>query len=263
MEKIVNKKNYEQWSSHLETYHDIRPTPPEAIIKIILSWLGKKPDVVVDVGCGTGISTTIWQDIAAKTIGIEPNDDMRNTATENAKPSNIAFQSGLSNETDLPSNYADVITVSQAFHFMDIDSTLDEFYRVLKKDGVLAIYDFASPPIFGWEAEKAFLRLREKCTKVYYAQENPPTHNDKSTYLERITTFGKFRHAREIGCHGTAKYTMQGVMDLVLSISNVLWAIEIDPSIRKNVDDFFSLVKAKGCDEIEIVFPYNVVIAVK
>ncbi|MCL2377235.1 MAG: class I SAM-dependent methyltransferase [Defluviitaleaceae bacterium] len=263
MEKTVNKKNFEQWSGLSEAYHDIRPTPPEAIIKIILAWLGKNPDVVVDVGCGTGLSTVIWKDVAAKTIGIEPNDDMRKTAEENAADGRVTFQKGLSNEMNLPADYADVITVSQAFHWMDIDSTLDEFYRVLKKDGVLAIYDFALPPIIDWEVEKAFLQLRTKCSEIYYAQEAPPVLNDKNTYCSRIKLHDKFRYVREAACHGIGKYTAQSVMKFALSTSNALYAMEIDSKIKKDVEEFFDVVRAKCSNELEIIFPYAIVIAVK
>ncbi|MDR2183802.1 MAG: class I SAM-dependent methyltransferase, partial [Clostridiales bacterium] len=102
MQKIVHEKNYELWSGVSGTYHDNRPVPPQVIIKIILSWLKKEPEIVVDVGCGTGLSAIIWKDIAAKIIGIEPNDDMRTIAEKNVSCDSIAFSKGVSNETNLP-----------------------------------------------------------------------------------------------------------------------------------------------------------------
>jgi len=263
MEKIVNEKNFKQWTTVSDTYHDIRPVPPVVIIELILSWLQRSPEIVVDVGCGTGLSTTIWKDIAKETIGIEPNDEMRKIAEDNVNTDCIVFKSGCSNELNLTSDYADVITVSQAFHWFDIDSTLVEFHRVLKKDGVLAIYDFELPPIFDWEIEKSFLELRRKCTDIYYAMENPPVHNDKNTYHDRIKSFGKFRHSREIMCHGVERYTLQRAMDFILNISNAPFAIEHDDAIKKDIDDLFDLIKAKYDDEIEIIFPYTMVVAVK
>ena len=263
MGKIVHEENVAQWSGLSETYHNIRPIPPTAIIKIILSWLQKDVDTVVDVGCGTGLSTTIWEDFAKHIVGIEPNDDMRATAEKNACSSRIVFQKGFSNETKLPSDYADVITVAQAFHWMDIDSTLPEFYRLLKPGGVLAIYDFAYPPLLDWEIERDFLVLRKKCSEIVYSQEMPPVHNDKNSYDDRIKSFGKFRHSREIVCHGVEKWTPQKVMGFFENVSNASLAVKVDAAIKKDVDEFLELVKARCRDEFEIIFPYKMVIAVK
>ena len=207
MEKVVNEKNIELWSGISETYNNSRPVPPEVIIKTVLSWLKNEPNFVVDVGCGTGLSTIIWKDIATKIIGIDPNDDMRATAEKNTYSDNIIFKKGVSNETNLPSEYADIITVSQAFHWMDIDSTLIEFYRVLQDGGVLAIYDYDWPPVIDWEIEKEYQELAAKCVQIIYSLENPPVANYRSTYYDRIKSFGKFRYLRETVCHSVEKYT--------------------------------------------------------
>ena len=113
--KKVHEKNFEQWNGLSETYHISRPVPPEIIVKIILSWLQHEPDTIVDVGCGTGLSTIIWIGIAQNIIGIEPNDDMRETAEKKTNSGCIVFKNGVSNKTNLPSGYADIVTVSQAF----------------------------------------------------------------------------------------------------------------------------------------------------
>jgi len=266
MEKIVDK-NFEQWSGLSDEYHNSRPMPPKIIVKIILSWLQKEPDTIIDIGCGTGLSTIIWNDFAKNIIGIEPNNDMRTTAEKNAGSNRIEFKKGVSNETNLPSECADIITVSQAFHWMDIDSTLTEFYRVLKKGGVLALYDFVLPPIMGWEIEKAYLNLRQKCSKIIYSQEDPPIHNDKSTYNDRIKLFGKFRHSREVECHSEIEYTPQKLMDLIVDISNLKLAMKIDATFRKGVDELYysiyDLVRARYIGDNAIIFPYRIVIAIK
>jgi len=261
--KIVHEKNYELWSGLSEIYHDSRPIPPEIVIKIILSWLQKEPDTVVDIGCGTGLSTIIWNDIAKNIIGIEPNDDMRTTAKKNVESDCIIFMNGVSNKTNLPSDYADIITVSQAFHWMDIDSTLLEFYRVIKPGGVLAIYDFILPPILGWEVEEAFAELRAKCHKIIYSQETPPVHNDKDTYNDRIKLFGKFRYSREVKCHNVKIYTLHKLMDFLYDTSMSNIAIKIDDTIKYDIDELNGLVNAKCVDEVEVIFAYNIVIAVK
>ena len=264
MKKSTHEKNFQQWNDVSNNYHEIRPKPPTEIVNIILSWLKNTPDVVVDVGCGTGLSTTIWTSISAKTIGIEPNDDMRAAAEKHINTEDgIVFQKGVSNDTTLPSDYADVITVSQAFHWMDIDSTLVEFFRVLKRGGILAIYDFMLPPIVGWEIEKAFIELRTKCFNVWYSQETPPIHNDKSSYNDRIKSFGQFRYSREVKCHGKEIWPIQKAISFLTHISNADFAIQVDSSIKKDIDNFNELIKSKHNGEIEIIFPYAMVLAIK
>jgi len=263
MGKLVHEQNYEQWSGLSEKYHSDRPLPPDIIVKIILSWLQRNPDTVVDIGCGTGLSTIIWNDIAKKIIGIEPNDDMRATAEKCYDFTKITFINGVSNDTSLVSDYADIVTVSQAFHWMDIDSTLIEVYRILKPGGVLAVYDFTIPPVLDWETEKSLLTLRERFSKIVYSQETPPIHNDKDSYNDRIILFGKFKHSRKVECHNKLLMTPQKAAEFCIGISNANFAVKADPMLRKDVDDFYAYVNNKYSGEVEVIIPYKMVIAVK
>jgi len=105
--------------------------------------------------------------------------------------------------------------------------------------------------------------LRDKSSQIYYSQKNPPLHNDKSTYNNRIKTFGKFKFSREVSCHSVEKWTIQKLMGFTLSTSNAPYAMEIDASIKQDIDEFFNLAKTKCGSEFEIIFPYAMVIAVK
>jgi len=99
-----------------------------------------RPRVVVDLGCGTGLSTVGWSQNARaeQVIGIEPNQDMLCTAREAyckpspstesdskqqsqsqpQKPALLSFQSGSSTQTGLKASSIDIVTVSQALHWM-------------------------------------------------------------------------------------------------------------------------------------------------
>jgi len=266
MEKMVHKKNIELWNGISDVYHNFRPIPPKIITKIILSWLQTEPDVVVDVGCGTGLSTIIWDDIVKNIIGIEPNDDMRTTAESNTNSKHIIFKKGVSNETNLPPAYADIITVSQAFQWMDIDSTLFEFYRILRDGGVLSIYGHQLPPIMDWEIEKASYELRKKCDKLIYSleKENHLIHNDKNTFYDRINSFGKFRYSREVAFHSVEKCTPQRFMELTLIHGSDTESVKLLPrTIKKEVNKLLELLNKKCNSEFEIVIPYSMVIAIK
>jgi len=121
------------------------------------------------------------------------------------------------------------------------------------------------PPVMDWQVERAYLALADRCSDIYYAQQNPPMHNDKSSYSERIKSFGKFRYSREIACHGTKKWDATQLMKFVLSTTNAMHITEIDATIKKDLDELFELIKARCYKDgtFNIIFPYAMMIAIK
>lgn len=76
--------NSDRFLGFANIYDNARPKSPEKVKEILLGYLGKGPSVVVDLGCGTGLSTIIWNDISNKVIGVEPSNDMIKLAREKA-----------------------------------------------------------------------------------------------------------------------------------------------------------------------------------
>ena len=263
MEKFVSKENIERWNGFSGLYNDSRPVPPEIITKSVLLYTKSAPKVVVDIGSGTGLSTMIWQDVAEEITGIEPNDEMRKTAEKSTKSDRIVYKKGVSNETNLPSDFADVISISQAFHWMDTDSTLLEIYRVLKNDGVLAIFDCDWPPAIDWEIEKAYINLKNKGDAICLSQAKHAVQHDKSAYINKLNSFGKFRFVKEIVCHKAEKCAPERMIGITLTQGGIQDAMKIDSAFQKDVDEYCDLVHARCDDEFEIVFSYRLRLAVK
>ena len=259
----VTQENIDRFSGFTELYNASRPVPPEIIIKCILKYLPAPPRTVIDIGSGTGLSTMIWKDIAARVIGIEPNDDMRNaaeTAMEAAIPAaNITFRKGYSNQTGLPDGAADVVTISQAFHWMDIPSTLDEVWRILKPGGVFAVYDCDWPPAVDWMVEQAESALIRKCNAI----KPPALKNDKDAHLRRMNEFGRFRFVREVVCHSVEPCTPERMIGIAVSQGCVQGALKLEPSVREDVDAFCEVVRERCPAEFGIVFSYRMRLAVK
>ena len=260
---LVNQENINRWNGFADVYNNARPTPPEVITKTIGMYLGGVPDTVIDLGSGTGLSAQIWKDIAKTVIGIEPNDDMRAEAEKNVKYANISFRKGVSNDTKLPADYADVVTVSQAFHWFDIDSTLTEVYRILKEGGVFAVFDCDWPPAVDWQVEAAYDELRHKCNVIADAVEKPAVKNDKGSYIKRFNEFGKFRFVKEIVCHSVEKSTAERIKGIALSQGGIQTAMKTDSSAIDYVNTFCELVDERCKGEFNIVFSYRLRIGVK
>jgi SAM-dependent methyltransferase len=120
-------------------YAQYRPGYPEPALDFIdkhccLSGVS----VLVDVGCGTGISSRLFAGRGIPVIGIEPNADMRRQAQAESLPPGTpapVYREGRAEATGLTDSSADAVLAAQAFHWFDPDPTLREFYRILKPDG--------------------------------------------------------------------------------------------------------------------------------
>ncbi len=199
--------NPERYRGLGETYDANRPRPP-AVIPDMLSQLARmrRPRLVVDLGCGTGLSTFIWADRADAVVGVEPNENMRRVAEDrqraHAKATTVRLQEGIAAQTGLPDGCADIVTCSQSFHWMDPEPTLAEVARILRRGGVFAAYDCHSLPTMDWEAEEALLAFRARVTAAREAHRLPPERRwSKEEHLQRMRASGRFRYVRESWVH--------------------------------------------------------------
>ena len=84
-------------------YQAFRPKPPAALVDMLLRLAGtRRPDLVVDLGSGTGISTRIWAPYARQVIGVEPLPEMRQVAEAGERFPNVEFRAGVAQRTGLP-----------------------------------------------------------------------------------------------------------------------------------------------------------------
>jgi len=258
----INQANIDRFSGFTELYNASRPVPPGIITKSILMYLDAPPALVVDIGSGTGLSTMIWKNAARQVIGIEPNEDMRTRAEHNAA-GNIIYQNGFSNQTGLPYTCADIVTISQAFHWMDIPGTLDEVYRILKPSGVFAVYDCDWPPAVDWRVEQAYKALNGKCRSIEAAKETPATRNDKAGYINVFNAYGRFRFVKEIVLHSVEPCTPGRMIGIALSQGAMQEALKLDPSIQDDINAFCDLVHERRGGTFNIIFSYRLRLAVK
>ena len=193
--------NADRFLGFADLYDSARPKCPEKVKEIILAYLGRTPSVVVDLGCGTGLSTIIWSDLSDQVIGIEPSTDMLRVATEKASHlPNVSFLAGFSDQTGLADNSCDVITCSQSFHWMNPETTLREVSRILRTGGIFAAYDCDWPPVCKWEAELAYDNLFKKVSEIESRRpENQRNYLkfDKEKHLSNMKNSGIFQYQRE------------------------------------------------------------------
>lgn len=185
-------------------YDLVRPAPPAALAELLLPLARcTVPELVVDLGCGTGLSTRYWSARARAVIGIEPTDAMR-TQAETMGGEHVSYRQGFSHATGLPDACADLVTCSQALHWMDPLPTFRESTRILREGGVFAAFDYDWPPATGfWEVDQAYTECMHHGRRL--ERERGLVENlrqwDKAGHLSRMEESGCFRYVRECVLH--------------------------------------------------------------
>jgi SAM-dependent methyltransferase len=218
--------NIERFSGFADLYDKYRPDPP-AILASILTRLADTafPDLVVDLGSGTGLSTRYWAGKAKMAIGIEPTADMRLLAIALTQAGNIDYREGYSHQTGLPEACAQIVTCAQSLHWMEPLSTFAEVTRILQNGGVFAAFDYDWPPTTGkWEADHAFQEFMMRSNEVGGSQNSIQEVKrwEKSRHLDRMHESGYFRHTKEIVVHHVDLGNAERLVGLALSQGGVM-----------------------------------------
>lgn len=116
-----------------EGYEELHKEEQEKKMKIILSEVNVKPsDKLLDVGCGTGITTIPWKCIRT---GIDP---AKKLLEKGNKKDEVKYVLGKAENIPFEDNSFDIVTsVTAIQNFSDLEKGLNEIKRVGKKRFVL------------------------------------------------------------------------------------------------------------------------------
>ena len=218
--------NIDRFSGFADHYDKFRPQPPAALADFLCRMAKTpRPALVVDLGSGTGLSSRYWAEKAEQVIGVEPTFDMREQAKVQTEAGNVSYRDGFSHQTGLPNRCAQIVTCSQALHWMEPQGTFEEARRILVPGGVFAAYDYDWPPTTSnWEADAAYETCSAQIDEVESQQPTPPPLQrwHKHEHLARMATSGCFRFTKEIVLHHTEPGNAERLVGLLLSQGSVM-----------------------------------------
>jgi SAM-dependent methyltransferase len=203
------------------TYDGSRPAPPETLLDVLAHVArAPRPHLVVDLGCGTGLSTRAWSARSREAIGIEANPAMVGHARAVTSAANVRYVESTADDTTLPGGRADLVSCAQSFHWMEPGPVLAEAARLLRPGGVFAAYDYDWPPSIEPEIDEAFdahQAARGDARRRLGIEAGAATW-PKDGHLRQILSAGVFGHARELVCHGWDEVDAARVIGLAESI---------------------------------------------
>ena len=198
--KLISTSGYDR-AGFAATYDRFRPRPPQALLDVLCRYARvERPALVVDLGCGTGLSTRAWSGLAVRTIGIEPNPAM--LAVAEPAPG-VEYREAFAGETGLEGGSADIVTCSQSLHWMEPNATFAEAARLLRQGGVFAAYDYDWPPVVDPVVDEAFVAFQGRRRQARRARGIKRGGDSwaKQEHLARMRASGRFRFCREFVLH--------------------------------------------------------------
>lgn len=118
----------------------MRPKYPVEAIDEISNYIERKQTaIVLDVGCGTGISTRQIADRSQSVvIGCDSDQEMLSYAMKD-RAKKVAYVVGTLPKLPFTSKRFDLVTACTSFHWFCDQQSIKEIERVLKKDGIFCI----------------------------------------------------------------------------------------------------------------------------
>lgn len=109
-----------RFSDRADVYAKYRPAYPPACIDFLTKqFLLTENSVVADIGSGTGLLSGLLIKKGCTVIGVEPNNDMRAQAEKELSNDRFVSVDGTAESTHINDSSVDLVTVAQAFHWMD------------------------------------------------------------------------------------------------------------------------------------------------
>jgi SAM-dependent methyltransferase len=241
----------QRFSNRVANYVKYRPGYPPQVLELFKNEMGlTKESVIADIGSGTGLSTRPFLENGNPVYGVEPNAAMRAAAEEYLREfPNFTSHEGTAENTNLDDASIDFVTAAQAFHWFDPKKTREEFVRILKPGGYMALI---------WNERQLdtteFLREYEKLL-IKHAKDYERVRHENIDQ-EKLTDF--FQTGYEIATYPNEQlFDLEGLRGRVLSSSYM--PAEDDPAfpdLEKDLRAIFTKHAEK--DRIKVFYDTNI-----
>ena len=147
----MSVKRLFEGDEHAKIYSKSRPSYPQELIEKIIDFMRKREydsdHLAVDVGCGNGQVTHLFSPYFNRIYGYDVSESQIKEAIRLCNNEKISFFVSPSETLPLDSETTSLITVATAIHWFNIEAFFAECNRILKPNGVLAVFLYDLPTV--------------------------------------------------------------------------------------------------------------------
>jgi len=156
----------DHFSTGSEGYATYRPTYPARLIDELAS-VSPSHKLALDCGCGTGQLSVLLAERFESVIAT----DASAAQIEKAEPhKRVQYRYALAEESGLEDSTAELITVAQAAHWLDLEKFYSEVRRIARPNGVLALITYGVLHVEG-DAEPTVQKFYSETVGPYWPPE--------------------------------------------------------------------------------------------
>ncbi len=135
---MTNTSFKDHFSLQSSDYKKFRPAYPDQLYHL-LAEIAPANETAWDCATGNGQAAIALSQLFQRVIA---TDASSNQLAHAITAPNIHYQQATAEHTQIDDSSIDLITVAQALHWFDIDAFYKEVRRVLKNDGIIAIWSY-------------------------------------------------------------------------------------------------------------------------
>jgi ubiquinone/menaquinone biosynthesis C-methylase UbiE len=166
----------DHFTKQSETYAKYRPDYPDKLFEFLAS-VSPSKGLAWDCATGNGQAAIGLAKYFIKVIASDASDMQIKNASQNER---IIYKVFPAEKAEIKSSTVDLITVAQALHWFNFEKFYSEVRRVLKKDGLLAVWSYDLVKVFP-EIDEITKRFDQVILKNYW----PP---ERKLFYERYRT---------------------------------------------------------------------------
>lgn len=197
-----------RFTDRVSDYVRYRPGYPAEILDALRAECGLAPaSVIADIGCGTGNLAKVFLDHGNTVIGVEPNAAMREAGARELARYGLRFRAveGRAEATGLPGASVDMVTAGQAFHWFQPAAARDEFTRILRPGGAVALVWNERRPVSAFLDEYEALLLKYATDYARIRDQRNSAEAVERFFAPRPACVGTYSYAQQFdyeGLHG-------------------------------------------------------------